>query len=220
MKSMRPCLIKKTKKNKNSLISQFLGLPACRKYFVIVYWQSVLLRRNSSDAKSSATSSQVHSSRQSGPAGFKWIHILHKSQPFQKSIKLINPPHTLFRLVKSHTNGTGNKRVNTSSVVWSLSNSMHDFSRSRSLTGKQKPSRSRFSVAARLAVERALLRTPQKHKSACKSGPLMIHACLNNHLTATVERVPDENINNRISCQRLMMELNVGRMFDNTISHS
>lgn len=50
-----------------------------------------------------------------------------KSQPFQRSIKLINPAHTHFKLVKPHSNGAGNKRVNTSSAVWRLSNSMHGF---------------------------------------------------------------------------------------------
>lgn len=33
--------------------------------------------------------------------------------------------HTLFKLVKPHSNGGGNKCVNTSSAVWSLLNSMH-----------------------------------------------------------------------------------------------
>lgn len=126
--------------------------------------------------------------------------------------------HTLLGLVKSYSNTTGNKCVNTSNVVWRLSNSMAAFTQRRSRKVKYKPNRRRFRLQRAMRCN-WLLRL-QKHMSACKSGPLMINGCLNNHLTATVERVPDENINSSASCQCLMMRLNVGRVFDSGISHS
>lgn len=131
-----------------------------------------------------------------------WPCLALSGYIFYTSLSLSEEPlgllilHTLFGLVKSHSNATGNKCVNTSNVVWRLSNSMPALAKRCRLKVKYKPYSKPF-FRLRRATQRNRLSRPQKHKSACKSGPLMINGCLNNHLTATVERVPDENINSR-----------------------